>query len=55
VCDAGIAQIYDSYQTKASAIRLASDAAITVLKVDQIIMSKQAGGVKPREARPGDL
>ncbi|KAA0175744.1 hypothetical protein FNF27_02830 [Cafeteria roenbergensis] len=55
VCDAEVAEIYDSCMAKLSAIRLASDAAITVLRVDQIIMSKQAGGPKPREARPGDL
>jgi len=29
------------------AIRLATDAAVTVLRVDQIIMAKQAGGPKP--------
>jgi hypothetical protein len=30
------------------AVKLASDAVTTVLKVDQIIMSKQAGGPKMR-------
>ncbi|KAF5829991.1 chaperonin complex component [Dunaliella salina] len=40
--------ILDVYMTKWWAIRLATDAACTVLKVDQIIMSKQAGGPKPR-------
>ena len=29
--------------------RLAVDAAVTVLKVDQIVMSKPAGGPKPRQ------
>jgi len=38
--------IFDSYAAKASALRLASDVAITILRVDQIIMSKQAGGPK---------
>mmetsp|Transcript_31717 Transcript_31717/g.57630 ORF Transcript_31717/g.57630 Transcript_31717/m.57630 type:complete len:543 (-) Transcript_31717:57-1685(-) len=40
--------IVDLYSTKWWAIKLAADAACTVLKVDQIIMSKQAGGPKPR-------
>lgn len=29
------------------AIKLATDAVVTVLRVDQIIMAKQAGGPKP--------
>ena len=36
--------VVDILATKVSAFRLAIDAAITVLKVDQIIMSKPAGG-----------
>ncbi|KAG1711827.1 hypothetical protein DVH05_009069 [Phytophthora capsici] len=40
--------IWDHLQTKMSAIRLGADAAITVLRVDQIIMAKAAGGPKPR-------
>lgn len=36
------------------ALRLAADAAVTVLKVDQIIMAKQAGGPKPRAPNPMD-
>lgn len=40
--------IVDLYMTKWWAIKLASDAVNTVLKVDQIIMAKQAGGPKPR-------
>lgn len=46
--DAAAAGIFDSLAVKLSALRLASETAITVLKVDQIIMSKQAGGPKPR-------
>ncbi|VDD92487.1 unnamed protein product [Enterobius vermicularis] len=47
--------IYDVYSGKRSAIRLATDAAVTVLKVDQIIMSKPAtGGPKPRGPKPQD-
>mmetsp|Transcript_10547 Transcript_10547/g.15651 ORF Transcript_10547/g.15651 Transcript_10547/m.15651 type:complete len:550 (-) Transcript_10547:1341-2990(-) len=42
VCDE--TKVYDLYQSKASAFRLAIDAAVTVLRVDQIIMSKAAGG-----------
>lgn len=40
--------IMDLYATKWWAVKLATDAVITVLKVDQIIMAKQAGGPKPR-------
>lgn len=36
--------VLDLYTTKASALKLAIDSALTVLRVDQIIMSKQAGG-----------
>lgn len=41
-------QVYDHLESKKWAIQLASDAAITVLKVDQIIIAKPAGGPKPR-------
>jgi len=40
--------VYDHLNSKRWAIELASDAAITVLKVDQIIVAKPAGGPKPR-------
>jgi len=40
--------IYDLYSTKHWAIRLAVDAVVTVLRVDQIIMAKPAGGPKPQ-------
>mmetsp|Transcript_23951 Transcript_23951/g.61709 ORF Transcript_23951/g.61709 Transcript_23951/m.61709 type:complete len:145 (+) Transcript_23951:1573-2007(+) len=39
--------VLDSLATKAQAFKLAIDAAVTVLRVDQIIMAKQAGGPKP--------
>lgn len=42
------AGIYDCYRSKLNALRLAVDAALTVLRVDQIVMSKPAGGPKPR-------
>jgi T-complex protein 1 subunit theta len=38
--------VYDLYATKENALRLAVDAALTVLRVDQIVMSKPAGGPK---------
>jgi T-complex protein 1 subunit theta len=40
------ADIYDLMVVKRSALKLAIEAAITVLKVDQIIMSKRSGGPK---------
>jgi T-complex protein 1 subunit theta len=40
------AGIYDLYLAKHWAIKLATDAALTILRVDQIIMSKPAGGPK---------
>lgn len=36
--------IYDCWETKSWAMKLAMDAVLTILKVDQIIMSKPAGG-----------
>ncbi|CAJ0928665.1 unnamed protein product, partial [Mesorhabditis belari] len=55
VFDAKEANIYDLYAGKRSAIKLATDAAATILKVDQIIMMKQAsGGPKPRPPKPQD-
>jgi T-complex protein 1 subunit theta len=48
VKDVAAAGVFDAWVVKSSAIRLASEVAITVLRVDQIIMSKQAGGPKPR-------
>jgi T-complex protein 1 subunit theta len=38
--------IYDLLNTKMSALRQAVDATVTILKVDQIIMSKPSGGPK---------
>jgi T-complex protein 1 subunit theta len=40
------ANIYDLMYVKRSALKLAIEAATTVLKVDQIIMSKKSGGPK---------
>ncbi|GMT22077.1 hypothetical protein PFISCL1PPCAC_13374, partial [Pristionchus fissidentatus] len=47
--------IFDLYAGKRSAIKLATEAASTILKVDQIIVAKQAtGGPKPRGPKPQD-
>jgi len=46
--------VYDSLNTKLSAIRLATSAALTVLQVDQIIMAKPAGGPKMPKQGPMD-
>jgi T-complex protein 1 subunit theta len=44
IFDTAETQLVDLLATKESAFRLALDAALTVLKVDQIIMSKPSGG-----------
>mmetsp|Transcript_60894 Transcript_60894/g.119409 ORF Transcript_60894/g.119409 Transcript_60894/m.119409 type:complete len:553 (-) Transcript_60894:255-1913(-) len=46
VKDMAASGVFDLLSTKESAIRLAVDAALTILRVDQIIMSKPAGGPK---------
>lgn len=47
--------IYDLFSTKWWSLKLALDAVITVLRVDQIIMAKQAGGPKaPPSGGGGD-
>jgi T-complex protein 1 subunit theta len=54
--DVKAAGVYDIYITKLNALRLAVDAAITVLRVDQIVMSKPAGGPKaPKNAAMDDM
>eukprot|EP01137_Pigoraptor_chileana_P005097 Opistho-2@2777 len=52
--DATEAKIFDLLATKHSAIRMATNAAVTVLRVDQIIMARQAGGPKPKTNRDWD-
>ncbi|XP_074625043.1 T-complex protein 1 subunit theta-like [Acropora palmata] len=49
VKDSVKAGILDSYLVKYWALKFATDAAVTVLRVDQIIMSKPAGGPKPKD------
>ncbi|KAG9111451.1 T-complex protein 1 subunit theta, partial [Ceratobasidium sp. 392] len=46
ILDTGKEKIYDSLSAKSWAIRLATEAAVSVLRVDSIIMSKPAGGPK---------
>jgi chaperonin GroEL (HSP60 family) len=44
-------KIYDSLAAKSWALKLATEAAVSVLSVDSIIMSKPAGGPKvPQQA-----
>ncbi|TMS38391.1 hypothetical protein L596_005128 [Steinernema carpocapsae] len=55
VMDAVEGRIFDLYAGKLSAYRLATEAVSTILRVDQIIMAKQAtGGPKPRNPLPQD-
>eukprot|EP00922_Rhytidocystis_sp_ex-Travisia-forbesii_P055520 GHVS01082230.1.p1 GENE.GHVS01082230.1~~GHVS01082230.1.p1 ORF type:complete len:542 (-),score=95.21 GHVS01082230.1:253-1878(-) len=46
--DACKAEIFDHLETKHWAISLAVDAVLTVLRLDHIIVARQAGGPKPR-------
>ena len=46
--------IVEPMVVKENAIRLATDAALTILRVDQIIMSKPAGGPKPPKKNGGN-
>ncbi|XP_074574271.1 T-complex protein 1 subunit theta-like [Curcuma longa] len=53
VCkDVSTLNIWDIYVTKYFALKYAADAACTVLRVDQIIMAKPAGGPR-RDQQPG--
>ncbi|KAJ1367654.1 T-complex protein 1 subunit theta [Parelaphostrongylus tenuis] len=55
IMDAAENNIFDLYAGKKLAIKLATDAAATILKVDQIIIAKQAtGGPKPRGPKAQD-
>jgi T-complex protein 1 subunit theta len=47
--------ILDAMEVKTWAIKLSIDAVLTILRVDQIIMAKPAGGPKPRDAQAPDL
>lgn len=48
------AKIFDLYVTKYWALKYAVEAAATVLRVNQIIMAKRAGGPKPRQRGADD-
>ena len=44
-------EVFDSLLAKKWALKYAVNAACTILRVDQIIMAKRAGGPKPREGQ----
>ncbi|XP_054270990.1 T-complex protein 1 subunit theta [Macrosteles quadrilineatus] len=52
ILDAAEAQIYDLYLTVLWGLKFATNAACTILKVDQIIMAKRAGGPRAPQGRP---
>lgn len=54
VMDSVKACVFDQLLVKHWAIKLATDAVTTVLRVDQIIMAKTAGGPKPRDMQAAD-
>ncbi|KAI0562488.1 TCP-1/cpn60 chaperonin [Gracilaria domingensis] len=54
VADSMNGQIFDLLITKHWAIKLATDAVCNILRVDQIIMAKRAGGPKPRDMQAAD-
>jgi len=47
--------ILDAMENKTWAIKLSIDAVLTILRVDQIIMAKPAGGPRPRDPQAPDL
>jgi len=49
ICDALEKEIMDLYVNKKWGLKYAVGAAATILRVDQIIMAKRAGGPKPRQ------
>ena len=46
-------EVFDSLLAKKWALKYAVNAACTILRVDQIIMAKRAGGPKPRDTSGG--
>lgn len=52
--DLGAQGVYDLHATKWWALKLATEAAVTILRIDQIIMAKMAGGPKPRSGGAND-
>lgn len=54
IADNSELQVYDSLAAKLNAIRLATNTALTVLRIDQIIVAKPAGGPKMKEKKGWD-
>jgi T-complex protein 1 subunit theta len=54
VVDAAKAGIFDNFATKRWGLTFATNAACTVLRVDQIIMAKKAGGPKMGGPQKGE-
>lgn len=54
VTDVAAAGILDNFKTKYWGLRFATNAAATILRVDQIIMAKKAGGPKPPKQNYSD-
>ena len=48
IVDMAAAEIWDCFLAKESAIKLVSNCCMDVLRVDQIIMARPAGGPKPK-------
>jgi T-complex protein 1 subunit theta len=47
-------RVYENLACKLNAIKLAAHAALTILRIDQIIVAKPAGGPKPKENKGWD-
>jgi T-complex protein 1 subunit theta len=47
-------QVYENLACKLNAIKLAAHAALTILRIDQIIVAKPSGGPKPKENKGWD-
>ncbi|XP_072932757.1 T-complex protein 1 subunit theta [Epargyreus clarus] len=54
ICDAKERGVLDAYVLKNWGLKYAVEAATTILKVDQIIMAKRAGGPKPKAPAGSD-
>ena len=53
LCPVSESKVYDHLDTKLNAIRLAAEAAITILRIDQIIIAKPSGGPKMKGENKG--
>lgn len=47
-------EVYDNLLSKINAMKLAAHATLTILRIDQIIIAKPAGGPKPRDNKGWD-